>query len=91
MSKENVEVIREGIDTWNCGDEPWESCQVEAEELVDAGDYVVAALLVRTVAKGTNDPVEMRLGYAYRFREREIETQVYGSFDEARAAAGLSE
>jgi ketosteroid isomerase-like protein len=72
--------------------EPWERSEVEAEELVDAGDYVVAALLVRAIVRGTADQVDMRLGYAYRFREGKItETHVFRTFAEALEAAGLRE
>jgi ketosteroid isomerase-like protein len=72
--------------------EPWERSVVEAEELVEAGDYVVAAVHVGAVVKGTDDELEMRLFWTYRFREGLItEIHSFRTFAEALEAAGLRE
>jgi ketosteroid isomerase-like protein len=69
--------------------EPWEESVIEAEELVDAGDYVVAALHVRNVIRDTQDAVEMRFSQTFAFRDGRI-TQIRGfrTFAEALEAAG---
>ena len=72
--------------------EPWERDEIEAKELVAAGDYVVADNLWRGVMKGTGDEVEMRVGIAFLLRDGKVaEFRLYRSFDEALEAAGLSE
>jgi ketosteroid isomerase-like protein len=72
--------------------EPCQRTEVEAEELVDAGDRVVAGVRVRSVVRGTDDEMEIRLGYTYAFREGKItEIRTFRTFAEALEAAGLSE
>jgi ketosteroid isomerase-like protein len=72
--------------------EPWDRDEVEADTLVDAGDYVVADHLWRGDMRGTEDEVEMRVGITWSFRDGKIaEMRLYGNFDEALEAAGLSD
>ena len=79
----------------SCGTElkeAWESTELEAEGLVDAGDHVVAGILSHGVMRGTEDELEMRLGMTFAFREGQItELRFYRSFAEALEAAGLRE
>jgi ketosteroid isomerase-like protein len=88
--------IRHGRDEcfllWTELKEAWESTELEAEGLVDAGDHVVAGILSHGVMRGTEDELEMRLGMTFAFREGQItELRFYRSFAEALEAAGLRE
>ena len=82
----------ESLSRWMELREPWERSELEAEELVDAGDYVVADILIRAVMRGTEDEVEMRVGLTYALRKGKItEIRSFRTFAEALEAAGLRE
>jgi ketosteroid isomerase-like protein len=72
--------------------EAWERFEIEIEELVDAGEYVVVSLFMRGVMQGSAVELDDRFGVIYSFREGKItETRFFPSFADALEAAGLSE
>ena len=72
--------------------EAWERLEIEMEELVDAGEYVVVSLFLRGVMQGSAGEVDERFGVIYAFREGKItETRFFPSFADALEAAGLSQ
>jgi ketosteroid isomerase-like protein len=72
--------------------EPWERDESTAEEVVEAGDYVVTAHLWRAVMRGTEDEVEMRVGITWALHEGKVkEMRFYRHFAEALEAVGLRE
>ena len=71
-------------------EESWESFEREVEELVPAGEAVLAVLRIRAVSRGGRIPVEERIGLGYWVREGRIVRMVsYPSVAEARSAVGL--
>ena len=72
--------------------ETWDRYERELEELVDAGDAVVAILKITAVSKATGLEVDERIGLVYWLEEGRIVRMVsYSKIDEALQAAGLSE
>jgi ketosteroid isomerase-like protein len=66
--------------------------EFELEEIVEAGDFVVVAVMWSALITGTEDEVEMPLGLTFTFREGQItEVRVYRTLPEALEAAGLRE
>ncbi len=71
--------------------EPYEDWRVEVEEIVDAGDRVVALLRQLGRLRGSESEVEMRYGIVYSFRDRKISRAApYATSKQALEAAGLS-
>ena len=71
---------------------PLERNEAPAENVVEAGDRLVAAHLWRGLLRGTEDEVEARVGMTLTFREGKIiEARFFRTFDEALEAAGLRE
>ena len=72
--------------------EPWTRFTIEAEEIADAGDSVVAAVLQRGVGDGSGAATEFRYFQAWSFRGRKvIRLENFRERAEALEAVGLSE
>ena len=69
----------------------WDDWELEVEDLVDAGEYVVAIVNQRGRSKATQISVDMRFAQVWSFRDRQaIRMEMYASVDEALAEVGLS-
>jgi ketosteroid isomerase-like protein len=69
----------------------WEKVTIEAEELIDAGDSVVAAVLQTGIGKGSGASTELRFFQVWTFREgKVIRLEVIRDRDAAFEAAGIS-
>jgi ketosteroid isomerase-like protein len=73
--------------------EAWEKVTIEAEDLVDAGNSVVAAVVQRGIGKRSGAvPAELRYFHVWTFRAGSvIRLDVIRDRTEALEAAGLSE
>jgi len=66
--------------------------KVEIEELVDAGEHVVAIFRFRGTAPASGLPHDYRWGYVYRVRDGQVDyMQAYLQPEQALEAAGLAE
>jgi len=86
---EGPDALRDYLRQW---EETFENGRMEAEELIDAGDQVVA--LVRGIGRMKDSDAEIDLRYAIVFtiRDGKIATgREYFTREEAFKAAGLSE
>jgi ketosteroid isomerase-like protein len=64
---------------------------MEPEELIDAGDQVVAFVRVHGRGKGSGAAVDARIAQVWTIRsERAIRLEYYGDRTEALKAAGLA-
>ena len=71
--------------------ETWDRYERELEELIDAGDAVVAILKITAVSKVTGLEVDERIGLVYWLEEGRIIRMVsFSKIEEALEAAGLS-
>jgi ketosteroid isomerase-like protein len=52
--------------------EPWTRLTIEAEEIIDAGDSVVVALVQRGVGDGSGAPTEFHYFHVWSFRGRKV-------------------
>ena len=69
-------------------EETWERYERELEELVDAGDAVVAVMRITAVSRATGLEVNERIGLVYWLENGRITRMVsYSSVDEALEAA----
>ncbi len=92
----NPDVYRghSGLGRWrNAVIDVWESFHGELEELIDAGDKVVSAVMMRGKGKGSGVDVEMRVFQVWTVRDSKVVRLVGGYRDhcEALEAAGISE
>jgi ketosteroid isomerase-like protein len=72
--------------------EAWEDWELEIEELLDAGDKVVAIMHQHGRAKATGLPVDMDLAQVWTIRDgKEVRMEMYANPEEALEAAGLAE
>jgi ketosteroid isomerase-like protein len=72
--------------------EPWTSYHTSADELIDAGDCVVALARDHGSRGDTDAEVELISGSVWEVRDGKIvRVQFYGSRDEALEAVGLRE
>jgi ketosteroid isomerase-like protein len=72
--------------------EAWKHVTIEAQDLVESGDSVVAAVLQRAIGKGSAAPGELRYFQVWSFRGgKVIRLEVCRERAEALEAAGLSE
>jgi ketosteroid isomerase-like protein len=79
--------IREIATVWA---ESFQEFRLDLEELIDAGDRVVALVYQRGRIKGGGTRIEQRIGYNWEVRNgKGVRVQVYFSWEEARRAAGL--
>jgi ketosteroid isomerase-like protein len=71
--------------------EAWERVTIQAEELTDAGDSVIAEVTQRAVGRGSGVPLaEFRYFQVWTFRgDRVIRLDVIRERDDAFAAAGV--
>jgi ketosteroid isomerase-like protein len=70
--------------------ETWSRVTIEAEELIEAGDTVVASVLQRAVGEGSGASTELRYFAVWSFRgNRVIRLENFRERDEALDAAGL--
>ena len=91
----NPQVFRgyEGIQQlWTEQNEVWEDFRFEVEELIDAGDEVVAVLRLVGKGRGSGVPVDQRDIHVVKVRDgRAVRVTMYRDRAEALEAAGLSE
>jgi uncharacterized protein len=72
--------------------EPWTRLTIEAEEIADAGDRVVVAVLQRGVGGGSGAATEFRYFQVWSFRGRKvIRLENFRERAEVREALGLRE
>ena len=70
----------------------WSSVSIEAEEIITAGDSVVAAILMRVVGRSSGLPTELRYFHIWTFRgDRVIRLELVPTREEALEAVGLRE
>jgi ketosteroid isomerase-like protein len=70
--------------------EPWARITIEAEEVAEAGDSVVVAVVQRGVGHGSGAATELRYFHVWTFRGgRVIRLETFRDRAEARGAAGL--
>jgi ketosteroid isomerase-like protein len=84
-----LEGVREYMETFM---EAWERVTIEAEEILDAGDSVVAKVVQRAVGRGSRiEPADLEYFQVWSFRGgKVIRLEVIRDRDEALKAAGLS-
>jgi ketosteroid isomerase-like protein len=91
----NPQVIRgyEGIQQfWTTQNEVWEDFRFEVEELIDAGDEVVAVVKLVGKGRGSGVPVDQREIQVVKVRDgRAVHIAAYRDRAEALEAVGLSE
>jgi ketosteroid isomerase-like protein len=86
---EGVDGANRFLAEWREGFEHW---SLDIEELVDAGDQVIAVVRQRGKAKQGGPDVEMRFAMVWTFRDRlAVRMEMYASRNEALEAAGLRE
>jgi ketosteroid isomerase-like protein len=84
-----IEGAREFMGEWL---DAWEDWELDVEELLDAGERVVAIVRQRGHSKATGVSVEMHFAMVWTFRDgKQIRMEMYASPDDALEAAGLSE
>ena len=72
--------------------EPWSSVKIDAEELIEAGDSVVAAIVMHLVGRGGGVPVEVRYFHLWTFRgDSVIRLDMVPTPEQAFGAVGLRE
>ena len=72
--------------------EPWGSVKIEAEELIEAGDSVVAAIVMRLVGREGGVPVEVGYFHLWTFRgDSVIRLDMVPTREQALEAVGLRE
>jgi ketosteroid isomerase-like protein len=70
----------------------WDELTYDAEEWIDAGDDVIAALYVRARGRHSQVPVERREWHVWTLREGKLwRLRIYATKTEGLKAAGLSE
>jgi ketosteroid isomerase-like protein len=71
--------------------EAWEHITIEAEELIEAGDSVIAAVYQRGIGKGSGAEAEFRYFHVWTFRgDKVIRLETMRERADALAATGLS-
>ncbi len=69
--------------------EIFDDYRLDLEEIIDAGDHVVALVTRRGCIKRSGDPIEQRIGYDWTIRNgKGVRVQAYFSWEDALAAAG---
>ena len=77
------------LDDWNAA---WAESSFELEELIDAGDHVVAVVRMRTKGLGSGVELDRQDAVVYRCRNDKIlRVDYYNNKEQALEAAGLSE
>jgi uncharacterized protein len=86
---EGPDALRDYYRQW---EETFEKLRMEVEELLDAGDRVVAVVRWIGQMKGSDAEIEIRYAIVYTTRDGKIATgREYLTREEALEAAGLSE
>jgi ketosteroid isomerase-like protein len=86
---EGPDAIRDYIRQW---EETFEGGRMEAEELIDAGDQVVAVVRGIGRMKDSDAEIDMRYAIVFTIRDGKIATgREYFTREQALEAAGLSE
>jgi ketosteroid isomerase-like protein len=84
---EGVEGMREFVADWAGA---WEDWRLEVEELLDAGDEVVAIVRQSGRSKATGLPVDMRFAQIWTLADgKETYMRMYADPDEALRVVGL--
>ena len=73
--------------------ETFDEYRLDLEEVIDAGDHVVALVTRRgRIKRSEGDPIEQRIGYDWTVRDgKGVRVQAYFSWEDALAAAEPSE
>jgi ketosteroid isomerase-like protein len=72
--------------------ETWSGVSIEAEEIIPAGDSVIAAIFMRVVGRGSGVPTELRYFHVWTFRGGSvIRLELFPTREEALEAVGLRE
>jgi len=70
--------------------EAWEDWELEVEELLEAGESVVAIVRQRGRSKATGLPADMHFAMVWTVRDgKQFRMRMYASPDEALEATGL--
>jgi ketosteroid isomerase-like protein len=78
--------------SWERWDAEWDEAQMISEEIIDAGDQVVQAILFRGRGRGSGIEVEGRFFQVYTFKDgKTVRWEEFSDRAEALEAAGLSE
>jgi len=82
----------EGVRSYTRGFlEPWLRITIEAEELIEAGDHVIAAVLQRGVGEGSGIETELRYYHLWSLRAgKVVRLETFRERELVRAAAGLA-
>jgi ketosteroid isomerase-like protein len=81
--------VMEAIAGWP---DQWDDYQIEAVQIVDAGEHVVVKTHQRGRGKGSGVQVESEIWFVFRFRASKVtEWRMFGAEQEALEAVGLSE
>ncbi len=84
-----IEGAREFMAEWL---DAWEDWELDVEELLDAGERVVAIVRQRGRSKATGVSVEMHFAQVWAFREgKQVRMEMYADPAEALEAVGLRE
>jgi uncharacterized protein len=84
---EGIEGMREFVADWT---DAWEDWRLEVEELLDAGDEVVAIVRQSGRSKATGLPVDMRFAQIWTLAGgKETYMRMYADPDEALRVVGL--
>jgi ketosteroid isomerase-like protein len=71
--------------------EAWEHITIDAEELIEAGDTVIAAVYQRGIGRGSGVEAEFRYFHVWTFRgDKVVRLETMRERGEALAAAGLA-
>jgi ketosteroid isomerase-like protein len=82
---------REGYQRWlSVWDSAWEDYELEPEDLIDAGNQVIAVFRLRATGKGSGVETERRNSVLYTVRDgKVVRADYFGDPDRALAAAGI--
>jgi ketosteroid isomerase-like protein len=82
-----VDGARRFLATWI---EAWDDWEFDVDELIEAGEMVVALCTQRARAKGSGVPVEMHFAEIWSVRDgKQSRMEMYNDQDEGLAAAGI--
>ena len=86
---EGAEEVRGFLEDWVGA---WDDWELEVDELLDAGDKVVALVRQHGRSKAAGMPVEMSFAQVWTVRDgKQTRMDMYSDREEALEAAGLSE
>ena len=77
---------------WERWEAEWDEMEMTSEEIIDAGDHLIQAILFRGRGRGSGVEVEGRFFQAHTVKDgRSVHWEEFSDRSEALAAAGLSE